>query len=125
YFLGSTLEAVRSGPWKLRLPGASDGVFARKKRGAGPAAARSRLYNLDTDVGETTDVVGQHPGVVKRLLGLADRMDGDLGKTKPGPGVRPAGKVKVPKPLLLKSSQAEALRPRTLADILRTLEDPQ
>jgi arylsulfatase A-like enzyme len=125
YFLGPTLEAVRSGPWKLRLPGASDGVFARKKSHPDPAAARPRLYNLDTDIGEMTDMAGQHAEVVQRLLGLADRMDADLGKSQPGPGVRPAGKVEAPKPLLLKSSQAEALRPRTLADILRTLENPQ
>ncbi len=124
YFLDRNLEAVRSGPWKLRLAGASEGVFAKKFDPTDAEHRNARLYNLDQDIGETTDVAGQHPEVVRRLQGLADGMDADLGKKKLGPGVRPAAKVADPKPLTLQRAQAEALRPRTLADILRTLEDP-
>ncbi|HJT77629.1 MAG TPA: sulfatase [Gemmataceae bacterium] len=123
YFLGQNLEAVRSGPWKLRLAGASDGVFVKKRPGEPPAPAR--LYNLDADIGDKTDVAARHPDVVRRLAELADRMDADLGKTGHGPGVRPAAHVKDPQPLRLGRAQAEALRPRTLAEILRTLEDPR
>ena len=52
--------------------------------------------------GETTDVADKHPDVVKRLQEFASKMDADLGPTKPGPGVRPPGKVEMARPLLLK-----------------------
>ena len=42
------------------------------------------------------------PDVVKRLQELIARMDKDLGKGKDGPGVRPAGHVDNPKPLLMR-----------------------
>jgi arylsulfatase A len=124
YFLDRNLEAVRSGPWKLRLPRASDGVFVKKKPDPATLYDKPRLYNLGADIGETMDVAGQHPDVVRRLSALADQMDADLGKKKLGPGVRAAAKAPDPKPLTLSRAQAEALRPRTLADILRALEDP-
>ena len=44
-------SAVRAGDWKL------------VKRGDGPA----KLYNLASDVGETTDLAGEHPEKVRQL----------------------------------------------------------
>jgi hypothetical protein len=45
------------------------------------------LYNLETDLGERTNVAAQHPMVVQRLQLLADRMRQDLGDSlrKKGP----------------------------------------
>ena len=37
------------------------------------------LYDLEKDIGETTNVAAQHPDVVKRLQALAETMRGDLG----------------------------------------------
>ena len=53
-----------------------------------------RLYNLKTDVGETTDVAAKYPEVVKKLKELADKEAASLcdGSAK-GPGVRPPGQV--------------------------------
>jgi arylsulfatase A-like enzyme len=100
YFSGNRLEAVRSGPWKLAIAPQSEGMG--KKAGGDPKQPFApRLYNLDSDVGELTDVAAQHPDVVKRLEDLAAQMDADLGIAKQGPGVRPPGKVAAPKPLLL------------------------
>jgi arylsulfatase A len=64
-----------------------------------------KLYNLDTDIGETTDVADKHPDVVRRLQESVAAMDADLGATKQGPGVRPPGRVKDPLPLLLKEGR--------------------
>jgi arylsulfatase A-like enzyme len=77
------LDAVRSGPWKYRLQ---------------PEKA---LYNLDKDVGETTDVAAANPDVVKRMRAFVDAMEKDLGVTGRGPGVRECDKVPSPKPLTL------------------------
>ncbi|HAV65479.1 MAG TPA: arylsulfatase [Verrucomicrobiales bacterium] len=81
YFRGLKLEAVRQGSWKLIL-------------------ADQQLFNLDRDLGETTDVAKDHPEQVKRLLSLAEAMDADLGIDGQGPGCRPLGKVENPKPLI-------------------------
>ena len=103
YFNGNRLEAVRSGPWKLAI--APQQEYNGKAKPDAPKATEPfapKLYNLDDDVGETTDVADKHPDVVKRLQELASKMDADLGATKQGPGVRAPGRVEKPRPLLLK-----------------------
>jgi arylsulfatase A-like enzyme len=101
YFAGNTLEAVRSGPWKLAI--APQG---KSKKDDDPDKVSAsydapRLYNLDTDISETTDVAAVHPEVVKRLKTLLERMDGDLGlRGDKALGVRRPGNVSNPKPLL-------------------------
>ena len=59
-----------------------------------------RLYNLDSDIGELSDVAGQHPDVVDRLQKLIEQMDADLGARGTGPSVRPPDRVENPQPLL-------------------------
>jgi len=124
YFLWGTLEAVRSGPWKLAIASQKDGGHdeggpgedtqgggKKVKKGKTVVEAASeapRLYNLDQDIGEKTDVAGQHPDVVKQLQALIAKMDADLGiekssKKNAAPGLRPAGHVDNPKALLLPS----------------------
>jgi arylsulfatase A-like enzyme len=60
HFQGSRVEAVRDGPWKLRL-GAPQG-----RRGGGAAPA-PELFDLDRDPGERFNVAEGHPDVVARL----------------------------------------------------------
>jgi arylsulfatase A len=79
YFNGNRLEAARAGAWKLRIEG-------------------KQLYNLDRDIGETTNVAQQHPDVVVRLRTFIEQMDADLGLEASGPGVRPPARVKRPRP---------------------------
>lgn len=100
YFAGTRLEAVRQGPWKYAITPQSENMG--KGKGEKKGAFTPTLYNLDTDIGETTDVAAQHPAVVERMKALVAAMDTDLGCTGSGPGVRPCGKVEDPKPLLLK-----------------------
>jgi arylsulfatase A-like enzyme len=100
YFSGNKLEAVRSGPWKLAIAPQSENIGKPKQAEKQPFTPT--LYNLDTDIGEKTDVAAKHPEVVQRLQELIAKMDADLGSTKQGPGVRPPGRVAKPQPLLLK-----------------------
>jgi arylsulfatase A-like enzyme len=95
YFAANSLQAVRSGPWKLAIAPQNEGM------GEPPAARPGetftpRLYNLQTDIGERTDVAAQHPDVVERLQALLAKMDADLGISHLGPGVRPPGRVAKP-----------------------------
>ena len=54
------------------------------------------LFDLESDVGETTNVASQHPEVVARIEDLADRMRAELGDSatkQKGSGVRQAGRL--------------------------------
>ncbi len=81
FYRGLTLEAVRSGPWKLHL-------------------AKGELYQLGDDIAEAHDVAAAHPDEVKRLRAVAETMRGDLGVDGVGPGCRPLGRVEHPQPLI-------------------------
>jgi arylsulfatase A len=99
YFNGFKLEGVRSGPWKLRFgsAGLAEGKGPVKKP---DAPIPDQLYNLDSDIGETTNVADANSEVMARLRKLADAMKDDLGLDGMGPGVRPLGRVANPQPLI-------------------------
>lgn len=66
YFYRGDLQAVRSGSWKLHL-----------KSG--------ELYNLDTDIGESTNLASAHPTEVQRLRTIAKELETDLSQnSRPG-----------------------------------------
>ena len=97
YYNGYELQAVRSGEWKLALKPQN---FSMGIKTGGETKTGLRLYNLITDIGETTDVAAQHPDIVKRLKTLADQQAATLcDGSNQGAGVRPPGKVSDPKPL--------------------------
>jgi arylsulfatase A len=91
YFKGYQLEAVRQGPWKLALSPQADGMGAA----AAGQGTKPRLYNLDAEIGEKTDVAAQHPEIVARLRPLAAKLAEEIGGTKPT-ARRPAGEVEHP-----------------------------
>jgi arylsulfatase A len=95
YFSGNNLQAVRSGPWKLKIAGRGEGTG--KATGASEEKSfEPVLYNLAEDIGEQTDQSRKHPEIVKRLQSLIAEMDSDLGAIRLGPGVRPPGRVEHP-----------------------------
>ncbi|BAN00912.1 sulfatase family protein [Ilumatobacter coccineus] len=92
YYWMNDLEAVRSGRWKLHF----------SKHGA----EQRELYDLDSDIGETTnvlaDVLADRPDVVERLDRLAEVARSTLGDERlgrSGSEVRPVGEVDDPAPL--------------------------
>ena len=83
YYRDDRLQAVRSGKWKLH-------VF-RPETGT-----TQILYDLEADVGETTDVSNQYPEVVRRLEALAEKAREDMGDSvtgRPGNNLRPVGEL--------------------------------
>jgi arylsulfatase A-like enzyme len=96
FFRGLKLEAVRSGPWKLHLAATTAPAAGKKKSGP----PKRQLFNLDSDIGESTDVSEANPDEVKRLLALADQMKEDLGLDGTGPGCRPLGRVAKAQPVI-------------------------
>jgi arylsulfatase A-like enzyme len=67
YFCRNELQAVRKGKWKLRLPDLKTFYGYVKDRGSGDV----ELYDLEADVGETTNLAGRHGDVVAELLAHA------------------------------------------------------
>jgi arylsulfatase len=99
YYQMDQLQCVRAGKWKLHL------ALESKKRNWGKPEGKApqQLYDLDKDIGETTDVSPDHPDVVKRLLALAEKARSELGDVdKPGKGQRKAGWVEKASPRLMK-----------------------
>ena len=94
YFAGYDLQAVRQGRWKLALTPQPEGMGKQ----ADKTPPGLRLYDLDAEIGEQTDVAAQHPEVVAKLKVLADKMAAEIGGKTPT-ARRPAGEVKGAKTL--------------------------
>ena len=99
------LQAVTSGDgrWKLQLPhtyrtlagrpGGSDGTPVKYEQ---HKITEPQLFDLQHDLGETTDVAAKHPEIVARLQKLADQARADLGDSltmRTGRGVREPGRL--------------------------------
>lgn len=89
YYRGYELRAVRSAKWKLHASG--------------------ELYDLDADIGESSDVAAENSNVVERLEGLLEKARAELGDGPVwpvDPGIklpstaRPIGRVENPKLLI-------------------------
>ena len=84
FYYTSHLECVRSGKWKLRL----------KETRNNKSSTEPQLYDLEADIGETTDVAAAHPDIVEKLLALAEKARLDLGDgDQVGENQRAAGYV--------------------------------
>ncbi len=104
YYYGRELHAVRAGPWKLHFPhryrsldgrpggtGGKPVPYVMKRTGPG-----LELYNLETDIGETTNVADKHPEVVRCLQAFAEAAREDLGDKltkRTGKNVREPGRL--------------------------------
>jgi arylsulfatase len=105
YYAQNELQAVVSGEgrWKLQLPHTYHTLGGRPGgRDGKPAKYESRtlekaeLYDLQSDIGEKTNVLGEHKDVVDQLQAFAEKMRGELGDAltkRKGTGNRESGKV--------------------------------
>lgn len=98
FYWGAELHAVRSGKWKLHLPHPYQSLEVAGRDGQPGKYVTKKielsLFDLEADIGETTDVADRHPAVVKQLLEYAERAREDLGDSltkRTGKNVRPAG----------------------------------
>ena len=80
YYTRTQLRAVRSGPWKLHLPLKADQFWARYSKPEDVIdISKPLLYNLESDISESTDVASHHPSVVENLLQLSEHAREDIG----------------------------------------------
>ena len=91
YTHAGDIRAVRSGKWKYHQK-LLDGQL---KNGENTA-----LFDLETDISESSDIAKQYPEVVQRLKSYLENFEIELGiGDEPTDGVRRAGWVNDPKPL--------------------------
>jgi len=100
YYWGDGLHAVRNGKWKLHFPHSYVHVDVPGRDGKPGTLSQPKtelaLYDLDNDVGEATNVAGQHPQIVTHLTSLAETARDDLGDSlqkRAGKNLRPAGQL--------------------------------
>lgn len=80
YYRRRQLQAVRVGKYKLHVPhnytSVRDGKGQRKH-------IDLSLFDLQADIGETTNIADEHPEIVQKLLALCEQARKDLGDGKP------------------------------------------
>ena len=100
FYYGRQLQAIRMGKWKLHFPhgyrtmagrpGGTDGIPTRYSQ----AKIGLALFDMEKDIGETTDVKAKHPDIVKQLQALGEKMRNELGDNgRQGTGLRPPGQL--------------------------------
>jgi arylsulfatase len=102
YYYGGNLIAVRKNNWKLVFPHtyrSYKGMEPGRDGFPGPygkgKVTELELYDLNIDIGETTNLVAQYPEIVEELKVLGDSAREELGdriKNKKGKAVRKPGR---------------------------------
>ena len=79
YYKGKHLRAVRSGKWKLMVEHDEESKESKDRDNPIMVGVAQRLYDLESDPGETTDVAASHPDVIARLMKRVEAIREDLG----------------------------------------------
>ena len=100
FYMGRQLQAIRMGNWKLHFPHGYRTMAGRPggKGGIPTKYSQARigvsLFDLDKDIGETTDVKETHPEILAKMQQLGEAMRTELGDNKrQGKGQRQPGRL--------------------------------
>ena len=96
YFSSYNLQAVRQGPWKLAIAAQKETMGKGAERDAD--SDKIRLYNLDQEIGERTNLADKYPEIVAKLQALAAKMNAEIGGNSPA-ARRPTGTAENPQML--------------------------
>ena len=94
FYYGNQLQAVRSGKWKLHFPHGYRTMAGRPGGKGGIPTNYSQakiglsLFDLEKDIGETTDLKDEFPEITEELSNLGKAFHANLQKTK-----RPSGRL--------------------------------
>ena len=94
FYYGNQLQAVRAGKWKLHFPHGYRTMAGRPGGKGGIPTNYSQakiglsLFDLEKDIGETTDLKDRYPNIMEDLSNLGKAFHANLQKTK-----RPSGEL--------------------------------
>ena len=94
FYYGNQLQAVRAGKWKLHFPHGYRTMAGRPGGKGGIPTNYSQakiglsLFDLEKDIGETTDLKDRYPNIMEDLSNLGKAFHANLQKTK-----RPSGRI--------------------------------
>lgn len=103
YYWDNGLDAVRLNNWKLHFPHVYRSLTGTPGQDGRPGGytqgkvTELELYDLATDVGETKNVIADHPEIVAKLQTIAEQARKDLGDShqkQPGTGRRRVGQLR-------------------------------
>lgn len=83
--------AYRQDKWKLILARASGGWSSPKENQAPKGSPKGQLYDMENDIGETTNLFESKPEIVKRLLAL---LESDVNRGRSTKGIKAKNDVK-------------------------------
>ena len=100
FYYGKQLQAIRMGKWKLHFPhgyrtmggkpGGKDGIPTKYSQ----SRIGLSLFDLDKDIGETTDIKEKHPEIMAKMQKFGEAMREELGDSKrQGKGQRQPGRL--------------------------------
>jgi arylsulfatase A-like enzyme len=102
YYGGGQLQSVRDRRWKLHFPHSYRSLHGRRGGTGGmpveyeQLTIGNELFDLKSDVSETTNVAQAHPEIVARLAAIAELARADLGDrltNRTGSGIRPIARL--------------------------------
>jgi len=123
FYRSGQLRAMRKGDWKLHVPHRyislePDSGAARGRGGHPGSSVRLQidlsLFNLADDIGETTDVKGDHPDVLDELLGHIEDARARIGdelRDRVGSEATPPQFIDAPWPSLVAGKKATGFDP--------------
>lgn len=80
YYQRTQLQAVRVGKWKLHVPREADAKWGHYSKAEDDIAIEiPYLFNLEDDVGETTNVADKNPDIVTQLMRQIEWARNDIG----------------------------------------------
>lgn len=120
YYNCENLQAIRSGPWKLHLPRSQEQLPFWDRNRAFADLRNPVLYNLDTDLAESTNVAADNPQIVNELMELGDSIRQNLGEfMQRGRQQRPTGSLFPDVPVISHEKDWDTLDPAIVKAIAK------
>ncbi|MGJ8653761.1 MAG: sulfatase family protein [Opitutaceae bacterium] len=79
YYCYTDLQAIRDARWKLVLPRSETPQWMNWWARHIHAVDTLELYDMNNDIGETTNIAAQHPEIVERLMKQVEQAKAELG----------------------------------------------
>jgi arylsulfatase A-like enzyme len=78
YTSRGAIEGIRQGKWKLLLKQGAGNAKGKDQNAKGKSSQKIFLYDLDSDIGEQTNLAGENPDIVETLRARMTELDAEV-----------------------------------------------